>query len=41
MVLGSEKILNKLEKIAPSDIEILLSYSSSKTSQRIVWENPF
>ncbi len=41
MVSGIEKTLKKLDKIAPSDIEILLSYSSSKTSQRIVWENPF
>ncbi|GAX88380.1 conserved hypothetical protein [Lebetimonas natsushimae] len=34
-------ILSKLDNIYPSDIEILLSYSTSIIPQRIIWENPF
>jgi UDP-N-acetylglucosamine:LPS N-acetylglucosamine transferase len=33
--------LEQLEKDAPADMEILLSYSSSKEDERIVMENPF
>ncbi len=36
-----EEKLELLNKLAPSDIEIILSYSTSKTPQKIVWENPF
>lgn len=35
------KALEQLETDAPSDIEILLSYSSSIENERIVMENPF
>ena len=41
MVAWVKKILWKLDKEVKSDIEILLSYSSSKSPQRIIWENPF
>ena len=41
MVTWVKEILWKLDKEVKSDIEILLSYSSSKTPQRIIWENPF
>ena len=33
--------LDLLDDLAPSELEIILSYSTSKTPQKIVWENPF
>ncbi|MEN6490224.1 MAG: glycosyltransferase, partial [Smithella sp.] len=39
--LKAHSILQQLERDAPADMEILLSYSSSKDDERIVLENPF
>ncbi|MDD5711135.1 MAG: glycosyltransferase [Smithellaceae bacterium] len=40
-VRNAEEALARLEADAPADVEVLLSYSTSKQDERIVMENPF
>lgn len=40
-VLDIHEVLARLDAETPADIELLLSYSTSKSPQRIVFENPF
>jgi hypothetical protein len=39
--LNVDEVLTRLEAEAPADVELLLSYSTSQSPQRIVLENPF
>lgn len=40
-VAGVHRALTRLDAEAPADVEVLLSYSTARSPQRIVLENPF